>query len=289
MKKLTLILAVVLAAFVTSCTAQGQKASLKSEIDTLSYSIGMSRVDGLDQYLLSNGVDSTMMVDFLKGFDEGSKNFSKKDKAYALGVQVGQMVSKDWIDRLNEQLFGSSDSISSINRELMIKGFVDAIVKKTDVMTLTNAQTISNMKMESLKSKLLEEKYGENKAAGEKFLAENKTKEGVMTTASGLQYKVIKEGNGEKPAASSNVTVNYKGTLIDGTEFDNSYSRNEPATFAVNGVISGWQEALQLMSVGSKYEIYIPQELGYGSRDTGGAIPPFSALIFEVELLSINK
>ena len=120
-------------------------------------------------------------------------------------------------------------------------------------------------------------------------MEENKTKEGVITTESGLQYKVIKAGNGEIPTKESSVKVNYKGTLIDGTEFDSSYKRNAPATFRADQVIKGWTEALTMMPVGSKWELYIPQELAYGSRETGGLIKPFSTLIFEVELLEIEK
>jgi FKBP-type peptidyl-prolyl cis-trans isomerase FklB len=134
----------------------------------------------------------------------------------------------------------------------------------------------------------LEAKYGENKAAGEKFLAENAKKEGVKTTESGLQYKVIKEGKGAIPTETSTVKVHYKGTLVDGTEFDSSYNRNEPTSFRANQVIKGWTEALTMMPVGSKWELYIPQELAYGARETGD-IKPFSTLIFEVELLEIEK
>ena len=138
------------------------------------------------------------------------------------------------------------------------------------------------------KMRQYEEKYADYKAENEKFLAENKTKDGVKTTASGLQYKVITEGKGEIPADTCKVKVNYKGTLIDGTEFDSSYKRNEPATFRANQVIKGWTEALTMMPVGSKWELYIPQELAYGSRDMG-QIKPFSTLIFEIELLDIEK
>jgi FKBP-type peptidyl-prolyl cis-trans isomerase FklB len=134
----------------------------------------------------------------------------------------------------------------------------------------------------------MEKLYGANKTAGEKFLAENKNKPGVITTASGLQYEVITKGNGPLPTEASKVKVNYHGTLIDGTVFDSSVQRKEPVTFPVNGVIKGWTEALLLMPVGSKYKIYVPQELAYGSQDRG-AIKPFSMLIFEVELLSIEK
>lgn len=127
-----------------------------------------------------------------------------------------------------------------------------------------------------------------NKEIGEKFLVENKKKEGVKTTASGLQYKVVKAGDGEKPSATSKVVVHYRGTLIDGTEFDSSYSRGEPASFGVNQVIKGWQEALQMMPVGSKWQIYIPSDLAYGERGAGGSIKPNSTLIFDVELLEIK-
>jgi FKBP-type peptidyl-prolyl cis-trans isomerase FkpA len=123
---------------------------------------------------------------------------------------------------------------------------------------------------------------------GEKFLMENKTKEGVVTTSSGLQYKVVTEGLGKKPRAWETVKVHYRGTLINGTEFDSSYKRNEPISFPLNQVISGWTEGLQLMSIGSKYILYIPSNLAYGSRGAGSDIPPDSALIFEVELLDIK-
>ena len=148
---------------------------------------------------------------------------------------------------------------------------------------------VNSKDVEAIKEKALAVKYADNKAAGEKFLAENKTKEGVVTTPSGLQYKIITKGTGEIPADTSKVKVNYKGTLIDGTEFDSSYKRNEPTTFRANQVIKGWTEALTMMPVGSKWEVYIPQELGYGGRETGGQIKPFSALVFEVELVSIEK
>ena len=127
-----------------------------------------------------------------------------------------------------------------------------------------------------------------NKAEGEKFLAENKTKDGVKTTASGLQYKVLKEGSGASPKETDTVVTNYRGTLIDGTEFDSSYKRNEPASFPVNRVIKGWTEALQLMKPGAKYQLFIPSSLAYGERGAGQLIGPNATLIFEVELLSIK-
>ena len=127
-----------------------------------------------------------------------------------------------------------------------------------------------------------------NKREGETFLAENSKKEGVVTTPSGLQYRVITEGTGKQPSANSTVTVHYRGKLLDGTEFDSSYKRGEPATFPLSGVIAGWTEALQLMKVGSKYELFVPANLAYGERGSRGAIPPNATLIFEVELLAVK-
>jgi FKBP-type peptidyl-prolyl cis-trans isomerase len=123
---------------------------------------------------------------------------------------------------------------------------------------------------------------------GKKFLEENAKKEGVNVTSSGLQYKVIKEGYGTKPKATETVVVHYRGTLIDGTEFDSSYKRNQPISFPLNGVIAGWTEGLQLMKTGAKYEFYIPYNLAYGERGAGGVIPPYAPLIFEVELLEVK-
>jgi FKBP-type peptidyl-prolyl cis-trans isomerase len=127
-----------------------------------------------------------------------------------------------------------------------------------------------------------------NKKEGDEFLAQNKTKEGVVTLPSGLQYKILKEGTGPKPSASDSVVCNYKGTLIDNTEFDSSYKRGQPATFPVGQVIKGWTEALQLMPVGSKWQVFVPSDLAYGPRAPGGTIGPNATLIFEIELLSIQ-
>lgn len=293
MKKVTFVMALAVAAGLASCTAQSPKANLKTDIDSLSYAIGMARTEGLDQYLAQQGIDSTQMADFLKGFNEGATKIDDKDVAYMAGLQIGQMVSKQWVEGFSQQIF-AGDSTQTISRENLLAGFVAGVVGK-GIMTKEEAQTFMQTQMDVVKAKAMEKKYADNKAAGEKFLAENKTKEGVVTTPSGLQYKIITKGTGEIPADSSKVKVNYKGTLIDGTEFDSSYKRkdkdgkSQPATFRANQVIKGWTEALTMMPVGSKWELYIPQELAYGSRETGGQIKPFSTLIFEVELVEIEK
>ncbi len=288
MKKVAIIMSMAAAAFMASCTAQSPKAKLSNDLDSLSYAIGMARTEGLDQYLAQLGVDSAGMADFIKGFNEGSSMISDKDAAYMAGLQIGQMVSKQWVEGFNRQIFGD-DSVKSISRENLLAGFVAGAMKQKGAMTKAEAQEYMNKKMDAIKEKAIAEKYADNKAAGEKFLAENKTKEGVVTTASGLQYKVITKGTGAIPADSSRVKVHYRGTLIDGKEFDSSYKRKEPTTFRANQVIKGWTEALTMMPVGSKWELYIPYDLAYGTRETGGDIKPYSTLIFEVELLEIVK
>ena len=294
MKKVLFIAAVAIATGVSSC-AQAPKAELKTEIDSLSYAIGLSRSQqGLTQFLEQQGVDSAQYSNFLKGVLEGAKSADISEKmAYSVGMQIGQMISVNWYESINHELFGN-DSTKTINKEDMLAGFFAGVTGKGRAMDPIIASTYTDDKMKSVKEASLLERFGENKAAGEKFLEENKAKEGVVTTESGLQYKVITEGKGQVPTDVDRVKVHYKGTLIDGTEFDSSYSRKDkdgnpqPSTFRANQVIKGWTEALTMMPIGSKWELYIPQELAYGSQDTG-TIPPFSTLIFEVELLSIEK
>ena len=288
MKKISIFMAIAAAASLASCTAQAPKANLKSDIDSLSYSIGMAQTQGLKGYLTGRlDVDTAYMADFIKGLNEGANKTSKKDIAYMAGLQIGQQISNQMMKGINQELF-AGDSTKTISKDNFLAGFIAGTLEKGGVMTMEAAQEYTRTAMETIKAKAMEEKYADNKAAGEKFLAENKAKEGVKTTESGLQYKVITEGKGEIPADTCKVKVNYKGTLIDGTEFDSSYKRNEPATFRANQVIKGWTEALTMMPVGSKWELYIPQELAYGSRESG-QIKPFSTLIFEVELVGIEK
>ena len=286
MKKIVLFAAIAAAVGFASCTAQAPKANLKNEVDTLSYMMGVNNTQGLNDFLVGRmGVDLNDMDAFIEGFIEASTKTTKKDKAYMAGLQIGQQVSVDMFDGINQQIFGN-DSVQSLSKADFLAGFI-AAVKGNAAFSLDSARVYVEKHADAIKAKALESRYGENKAAGEAFLAENAKKEGVVTTESGLQYKVMKEGKGEVPTATSTVKVNYKGTLIDGTEFDSSYKRNEPTTFRANQVIKGWTEALTMMPVGSKWELYIPQELAYGARETGGSIKPFSALIFEVELLEV--
>jgi FKBP-type peptidyl-prolyl cis-trans isomerase FklB len=261
---------------------------IKNQMDSLAYTMGMSQTQGLKDYLTGKmGMDSTYFDDFIRGLKEVATSTDKKQNAYHLGILIGQQLNSQMLKGVNEEIFGK-ETTQSISKELYLEGFIAGTMGKGGIMSVDAAQKYVQENMEKIKDGNLEQQYGANKAAGIKFLAENKTKEGVVTTASGLQYKIITKGTGEIPTAESKVKVHYKGTLLDGTEFDSSYKRNEPATFGAGQVIKGWTEALTLMPVGSKWELYIPYELAYGSRDAG-PIKPFSTLIFEVELLSIEK
>jgi len=289
MKKFTFIMVAAFAISMASCTAQSPKPALQNDIDTLSYNFGLARTQGLAEYLLSLGVDSTQKKTFIEGFLKGAQDLSMSDLAHAAGIQVGQQVAKSWVDGLNQQLF-SADSTQTVNLNDLIAGFVAGYMGNPTAEELTAASNTVDVKMKQLQDINNEKLYGANREAGEKFLAENKTKEGVVTTASGLQYKVIKEGKGAIPTKDDKVKVLYTGKTLDGEVFDSTANRNnEPAIFGVGQVISGWTEALTMMPVGSKWEIYIPQDMAYGSTGAGSSIEPFSTLIFEVELLGIEK
>jgi len=261
---------------------------VKNQMDSLAYTMGMAQTQGLKNYLTGKmEMDTAYFDDFIRGLKEVASSTDKKQNAYHLGILIGQQLNSQMLKGVNEELFGK-ETTQSISKELYLEGFIAGTLGKGGIMSVDAAQKYVQENMEKMKDKNLEQQFGANKEAGIKFLAENKTKEGVVTTASGLQYKIITKGTGEIPTAESKVKVHYKGTMLDGTEFDSSYKRNEPATLGAGQVIKGWTEALTLMPVGSKWELYIPSDLAYGSRDAG-PIKPFSTLVFEVELLSIEK
>ena len=194
--------------------------------------------------------------------------------SYALGLNLGSDFAKNI----------KSIPGGQCNVDLLIKAFTTAMKGDSALMTKDFANTYFRSYMMVAQAKEATAK----REAGEKFLAENKTKEGVQTTASGLQFTVLKEGTGVKPKDVDTVVVHYTGTLIDGTKFDSSVDRGEPVTFPLNQVIKGWTEGVQLMSVGSKYKFFVPYTLGYGEQGAGGVIPPYATLIFEVELLNVK-
>ncbi len=289
MKKLTIMAATAIAASALfSCGGNTPKPSLKNDIDTVSYAIGMAQTQGLMPYLANaKGVDTTMIAEFIQGLtDAVNAGEDKKKAAYFAGIEIGQQIAGQAFKGINGMLFGD-DSTQTISTNNFMAGFISAITGKDQRMTIKEADSTAQAMVETIKARTMEKKYGEAKKKNEDFLAENKGKEGVVTLPSGVQYKILKEGKGAIPADTSNVEVNYEGKLIDGTVFDSSLERGKPATFSVNQVIAGWQEVLKMMPVGSEWEIYIPQDKAYGSRETGN-IPPFSTLIFKVELLGIK-
>ena len=287
MKKLMFVAAMAIsAAIFTGCGNSTPKANLKSDVDTLSYVFGMARTQGLKEYLSQTGVDTTYMADFIKGLNEGANSGDDKKKAaYYAGIQIGQQIANQWVSGMNRELFGD-DSTKTISLKNLMAGFVSGI-KANGLMTVDSAQILAQSMMQSIKAKELEKTYGGNKEAGEKFLAANKTKEGVKTLPSGVQYKVIKEGNGPIPADTSLVKVHYEGKTVEGKVFDSSYERGEPINLRCNQTIKGWTDAMVHMPAGSVWEVYIPQDLAYGEREQGD-IKPFSALIFKIELLEVN-
>ncbi|MBO5156622.1 MAG: FKBP-type peptidyl-prolyl cis-trans isomerase [Prevotella sp.] len=288
MKKLSfLAIAAIAAATLASCGKSTPKASLKSEVDSLTYAIGMAQTEGLTEYLTRQGVDTTYIKEFVKGLNEGaSAGDDKKKAAYFAGIMIGQQVGNQMYEGINRQIYGD-DSTQSISKKNLMAGFISGVTGKKGLMTMSEAQMYAQTKMEAVKAKAMETQYGENKKAGEAFLAANAKKEGVKTLPGGVQYKVIKEGNGAIPADTSMVKVHYEGKTVDGKVFDSSYGRKEPTTFRANQVIKGWTEALVHMPAGSVWEVYIPQEKAYGAQNAGN-IKPFSALIFKIELIEVK-
>lgn len=246
--------------------------SKKATSDSVSYAAGYIQTNGLIPYLQQQNVDTAYMADFIQGLkDLKAKGNDPRLVAYSEGVRIAQMINSRMIPGVSKELQSTGNTV---NGDQLYAGFIAALEGDT---TKFNMQTAEDFFAKCLAR------------PGDEWLKANKTKPGVVTTASGLQYKVITMGTGERPKADQEVEVKYEGHLIDGTEFDSSYKRNPQTTkFKCNQVIKGWTEGLQLMPVGSKFEFYIPQELAYGSRGMGAKIPPYSALIFTVELISVK-
>ena len=290
MKKFSFMAALaIVAAGMVSCGKSTPKANLKSDVDTLSYAIGMAQTQGLKEYPVERmDVDTTYMKEFIKGLNEGANaGDDKKKAAYYAGIQIGQQISNIMMKNINREVFGN-DSTKTISLKNFMAGFVSGVTGKNGLMTAEQASMTAQSKMQQMKAEQMMKQYGPNKEKGEKFLAENAKKEGVKTLPSGVQYKVIKEGTGAIPADTSKVKVNYEGRTIEGKVFDSSYKRNQPLTLRCNQTIKGWTDAMVHMPVGSVWEVYIPQNLAYGEREQGD-IKPFSVLIFKIELLGIEK
>ena len=289
MKKLMIVAAMaIVAAGFTACGNQTPKANLKTDVDSMSYAIGMAQTQGLKEYLVDRlGVDTAYMGEFIKGLNEGANaGDNKKKAAYYAGIQIGQQIANQMVKGINHEIFGE-DSTKTISMKNFMAGFVSGTTGKEGLMTVEQAQTVAQTKMQEIKTREMEKTYGPNKEEGEKFLAANAKKDGVKTLESGVQYKVLKEGTGAIPADTSLVKVHYEGRLLNDSVFDSSYKRGEPITLRCNQTIKGWTDAMVHMPAGSIWEVYIPQDLAYGEREQG-MIKPFSVLKFKIELIEVN-
>lgn len=286
MKRVNIILTVI-ASFVlivTSCSEYKQKTvALKTELDSLNYAFGYVNGKILKDYHLQQDTTGKGIKSLMKGIKAGLKEKELEQDIKSV-VELGTMIGSQL--RANPDIY--RDSTLTLDYKILRQGLINGVSEEDAVMNAEDARNYFNETMESVQARKIEAQYKDNKEAGQQFLAENAQKEGVVTTESGLQYEVIKKGKGVLPKSTDKVKVHYHGTLIDGTVFDSSVDRGQPAEFGVTQVIKGWVEGLQLMPVGSKYKFYIPQELAYGSQSQG-KIKPFSTLIFEVELIGIVK
>lgn len=291
MKSLKIVAAMAIAAATfTACGNSTPKADLKTDLDSVSYAVGLLNSQYVRQAIQQGQVIDTAYIDeFVRGINEGvNAGDDKKKTAYIMGLQVGQQLSNQVVKGVNQELFGQ-DSTKTISLKNLLAGFVTGVKGKTGMMTPETAQAVAQTKMEAIKAKTMMKEYGPNKAAGEKFLAENKKKPGVVTLPSGLQYKVIKEGKGAIPTDTTTVTVQYEGRTIDGKVFESSYTNGQgPVTIQPKQFIPGWTQALTRMPAGSIWEVYIPQELAYKDR-SAGQIKPYSCLIFKIELIKVGK
>lgn len=257
------------------CMKNVATVSLKDKMDSLNYAFGLLNGNELLMYVLSSDTVGTAGQELIKYINVGLKEDMHNPQMVSMGEQIGKNIK----DQEAVGLIGEESLITKF--DLILQGFVNGMKDFTEQMTSEEANMYITNALNHIK-------YGDTKAIGEKFLEENKLKEGIIVTESGLQYEVLKMGKGKKPAATDKVKVHYHGTLIDGKVFDSSVERGEPIVFGLNQVIKGWTEGVQLMPLGSKFRFYIPQELGYGAQ-AAGDIPPYSTLIFEVELIDIIK
>lgn len=263
--------------------AVAESICLTNASDTLSYVAGMAMTRGLEGYLASQfGVTKEQMPEFMRGLKEGiAKRKEVNFSPYVVGMQIAMQVSNSMLPGIAKQFEGTAQTIDD---NMLFKGFIASLEKDSTLFKQSAAEQLFQKKQQELK----EQKNKATREKGEQFLAENKTKPGVVTLPSGLQYKILTKGTGKIPTKDDKVTVVYEGRTLDGKVFDATSRHGTPNdTFGVGGLIKGWAEALTLMPVGSKWEIYVPQELAYGERGAGSDIAPYSVLIFTLELQGI--
>ena len=257
------------------CPSKVKAVALENLNDSVNYAFGYLNGNEVSQYVFALDSTGEMRKEFIAYINKGLASKVNNPQVVNMGEQIGKSIKAQ-----EEQGLIGEPSLAT-DFALIKQGFINGLLGYEEQMTGEIAGEYIQNTMNTIK-------YGNSKEEGEQFLAENALREGVITTPSGLQYEVLKMGKGKKPKATDKVKVHYHGTLTNGTVFDSSVDRNEPITFGLTQVIAGWTEALQLMPVGSKFKLYIPQQLGYGSQQAG-SIPPYSTLIFEVELLGIEK
>ena len=291
MKKILLLaLLIVMGATVSTTEAKKKKdkkqkatpVALQSVEDSLCYATGIQMTNGLIPYLIGQkGVDTTYLYKFIEGFEAAMAKENNADEltAYAAGIDVAKMMTTSMLSSAKRNLSGMVDSL---NIDMMAKGFVDALKKDHTVFNDSTAQHFVTVHKEQQALKIKED--------GENFLKENGQQPDVVTLPSGLQYKVLRQGTGAVAGPNDKVEVKYEGRLINGTVFDSSYTRTpQTTTFSPSQVIKGWTEALTIMPEGSMWELYIPYNLAYGERGAGADIPPYSTLIFKVEVEKVTK
>ena len=281
MKKLTFVAALAVGAMTfVSCGNSTPKANLKNDIDTVSYALGVVNTQGFRDYVMRGDVIDTAYIDeFFRGLNAGvNVGDDKKKQAYYFGMQIGQQISNQMMKGINHDLFGE-DSTKTISLKNFMAAFIAGAKGEKSLMTVEQAQAVLGTKVPAIRARELERQYGENKKAGEKYLADYAKKAGVKKLKGGVLYRVIKAGTGETPKDTSLVRVHYEGKTIDGKVFESSYENKQPVTFRVNQMVPGFATALANMPAGSVWEVVIPQEQAYGERQTP-KIKPFSTLIF---------
>ena len=287
MKKIISSVAILSAMFLATSCVNNANVEVKTSADSLAYAAGVVNSDGLVEHITTRlMIDAEYLPQVLDGIKESFASDSPAEDAKNLGRQLGSQLKNQILPYINESIYPAGND--SLNSDIFLAAFIAAVNEEETLMDAAAANAYFMSESDKVRKANMSSAYADNKLAGESFLEANKAVAGVQVTESGLQYKVEKMGKGKKPSATDKVKVHYHGTLIDGTVFDSSVERGEPIVFALNQVIPGWTEGVQLMPVGSKFTFYIPQELAYGDRETG-SIKPYSALIFEVELISIEK
>ena len=297
MKHVIMAAALAATALLSACNDGTPKANLKTDLDTLSYEMGLASSANFESVMYGQfGVDSAYVDEFLKGVRDGALTADDKKKAaYYAGIQIGQQISQQMVRGTEMQIFGD-DSTKHLSVKNVVAGFISGVKGKTavkvdgKVLTPQMAFESATTRMDSIRAKTMEQKYGANKEAGEKFLAENAKKPGIKTLQGGVQYKVITEGSGEIPSDTSLVLVRYEGRLITDSICDSTDKNNggKPVEMMPVRSIKGFAAALTHMPIGSTWEVYIPAYMAYGDREAGD-IPPYSTLIFKITLDGFAK